>query len=419
MSGHSLFAPSAAERWITCPGSIALHVGGGSSTFADDGTASHTWAAECLYRGCDAEQLLGMDLDLNGATYTMDEDRVGFVQAYLDEVRREAMGGYLLVEQRVDLSEWLGPDQGGTADAIILQPDDGLVVIADLKYGTGEKVYASYPAPTEDDPKARRANKQLGLYALGALKAGRLLDEVLCVRLKIIQPRLFHIDEYDCTIAELMALAHDARIATEDAGLAMTLGADDPEIDQYLHASEKACRWCSAKATCRVLAAKVTEEVRMSFEEIPAGAPLVPQAAPELTEAMNAVPLIELWCRAVRFEVDRRVREGIQVIGSDGLPYKIVEGKQGSNKWIDAEQAEAALIGVLPPEKAYKPQEIITAPAAKKILGKKATKAMWTDVFEPMVTRAPGKPMLALGSDPRPPYSGAADADEFGEILEE
>jgi hypothetical protein len=157
----------------------------------------------------------------------------------------------------------------------------------------------------------------------------------------------------------------------------------------------------------------------MDFDTVAAELPNVPTDSASLERALAAVPLIDQWCKAIYAEVDRRVREGITVIGSDGKPMKIVEGKQGDRAWIDEAQAEAALLGVLPIEKAYKPAAIITAAAAAKILDKKQTKEQWKDVFVPLIKRAPGKPVLALGSDTRPPFSGSAAANEFSDIVEE
>jgi hypothetical protein len=124
--------------------------------------------------------------------------------------------------------------------------------------------------------------------------------------------------------------------------------------------------------------------------------------------------LIEDWCRAVRSELGKLVAEGQEVIGPDGRPFKYVEGRSAGRSWTNAQAAEAALVGQLGP-KAYKPQEVITAPVAAKLLDKKATKALWKDMFEPLIKKAPGKPVLALGSDERPPYSGAALANDFEE----
>lgn len=47
---HAKFSPSSAEKWMTCPGSIAMEEGlpDSSSAFADEGTAAHFLASESL-----------------------------------------------------------------------------------------------------------------------------------------------------------------------------------------------------------------------------------------------------------------------------------------------------------------------------------------------------------------------------------
>lgn len=379
---------------------------GGSSTFADNGTASHEWSAVCLITNEIPLDYLGQEIELNGAAYTMDEERAGFCQMYIDDVRRRAIGGYLYVEHHVDLSEYLGEGQGGTADAIIYDPDLLHLTIEDLKYGTGEKIYA-------------HQNPQLMLYMLGALKDMAMLDhEVEMITGVICQPRLGHIDEYTCTRAELEDFGRRAALAVEHAGKAMVLPTS--EIGPYLSPGEKQCRWCRAKSECPALSKFVSDEVKCDFETIVTEPPpVVPRDTAILSRAYLAVPLIEDWCRAVRAELSKLVSEGTKVIGPDGMPYKFVEGREGSRAWADAEAAEAALLGQLPPDKAYAPAKLITAPQAAKILDKKATKAVWKDVFEPLIKKPPGKPVLALGSDPRTPYAGSAEVAEFNDESED
>ena len=405
MSTHSLFSPSKAHMWMSCPGSTAFPENqeqGGSSTFADDGTVSHLWSADCLLQNTDAGAVEAHTV-LNGKLYTMDETRASFIQQYLDDVRRRAIGGTLFVEYKVDLSKYLGPDQGGTADALIFLPATKTMICEDLKYGTGEKVYA-------------KDNPQLLLYLLGALQDAELLGyEVEQVTGVICQPRLGHIDETTISVAELREFGKKAALAVKHANKAMPLTGRD--LEPFLNPGEKQCRWCRAKAICPQLATFVSNQVRCDFETMDAEpAPVPPRDTVKLATAYSAVPLIEDWCRAVSAEVNRLVTDGVSVIGPDGKPYKFVEGREGARGWSDPVQAESALLGQLGPEKAYQPMKVITAPQAAKLLDKKATKALWTDMFEPLIRKPPGKAILVAGSDPRPPYSGAASADEFEEI---
>jgi hypothetical protein len=378
---------------------------GGSSIFADDGTASHHWSGLCLQQGLDAEFFLEAELQYNDAVYTMDETRASFCQAYIDDVRRRAIGGSLYVEYGIDLSEHLGEGQGGTADVLIYLPETMHLICDDLKYGTGEKVFAK---------SGDNINPQLGLYLLGALKDMELLgNKVEKVTGVICQPRLNHIDEHTITVVELLDFGRKAALAVEHAGKAMI-----KPNPTFLSPGEKQCRWCRAKAVCPALARFVADEVRCEFETIEAGAiPVTPADTTRLSKAKLAVPLIRDWCNAVDAEVSRLVTAGEKVIGPDGLPYKFVQGDEGKRAWSDEVAAEAALLGQLPPEKTYAPRKIITAPQAGKLLDKKKTAQLWEDIFKPLIKRASGKAMLAIGSDSRPPFTGAASLEEFEEDL--
>lgn len=412
MSTHALFSPSAAHRWIECPGSFVYPgntADSESSAYADDGTASHTFAALALESGQDAAYFVGVTTTVNGKTYTMDEERASFIQVYLDLVRQHALGKLLLVEHWVDLSSWLGEGQGGTADAGVL--DTQCVTATDLKYGMGEKVDASYL----DADGIRRPNQQLGLYALGLLVDAALLGySPKKARLIVCQPRLGHIDEFECDVKDLAQLGARAQGAAEVAGRALV--GTVAQALPFMNPGEKTCRWCRAKAECPKLAAYVAEQVRADFETIAATPPVEPDVTDTkaLGKALIAVPLIKNWCAAVEQAAAMAVAAGTEVVGSDGLPMKFVEGKLGNRSWGDPAAAEAALVGQLA-DRAYKPRAIITAPEAGKLLDKTKTKQLWTDIFVPLIHRSPGKPLLALGSDTRPPYTGSACASDFEE----
>lgn len=442
---HSLFAFSASPRWIPCPGSMAYDAntaqGGDGGFYANEGSALHLVASWCLKRKTVAEDYIGEKITIGKDTIEIDAERAEVAQTYVDDVLMRSLGGYLMVEQRLTLEGVEGFDASnyGTGDAVIGIParfsDPAYGVIEDLKGGAGEKVYcweyAKSDSPftmthyVDDEAVEVVPNYQLMMYALAARKDLELLiDELAFMRIVICQPRLNSIQELDVPVAVLDRFALFAADALKRATYAMGIGVKSVEAafavgGQLLTPGDKQCRWCRAVAHCPAAAKRVVQEVGAEFDVIPSHPPVVSVHPSMIAKAMVAIPFIKDWCTAVQVKANEMVAAGAELIGPDSKPYKFVEGDLGDRKWKDPAVAEAALLGVLGPEEAYQPKKILTAPAAAKKLDKKKTKQLWIDQFAPLIDRAPGKPVLALGSDQRPAYSTAAESDEFEDVTSE
>lgn len=383
---------------MACPGSVALTCGlpEQTSDFADEGSVAHELAARCFRYGYPATHWLDEQFCLRegGKQWTFTQDMCDHVQTYVDYVHASAkeLGGEILSEQRVSLERTLGlAEQGGTSDAVILNVATGVVKIIDLKFGRGEKVDASYDG---------KLNPQLGLYALGVLETiTDLFGPVKKVQLAIVQPRLDHISEFEPDLDELGMLGINARNAVVLGTEAMV---GDPA--QYLHASEKACRWCPIKADCPKLRELVAGELASEFEVATTGT---------LSERYEQLELIEQYCTATRAALLDAIKAGRAPVGPDGRPYKLVAGRGGNRTWKDARMAGDVLAGLLGPA-AYEPPTVITPAVADKALnkGRKVKTAMWNDFVAPLVTQPPGKPIIAYGSDERPEYTSATQ-EEF------
>lgn len=437
---HSVFAFSAAPRWMSCAGSMAFP---GNTVEAEDGgwyanqgTAAHTVASEVLKgKGkTDADLYVGETLIVGKDNIEIDQDFANAVQSYVDDVERRALGGYLMVEQQVTLEGVEGFDASnyGTSDAIMALDRRGNLpaygMVEDLKFGQGEKVYA-WTYAQEDSPftmvhyiddEAHEVvpNYQLMMYALAALADIRLLvDDPAFIRIVIHQPRLNSVQELDIPIAVLerfTLFAADALKTAEGAkALSWMKALDSPHL---FKPSDKACRWCKAAAVCPALQKYLQREASDDFEVI-SEVPAVPNDATRIGRLLPRLPLVELWVKAVKAKGAELVAAGIKVLGPDGQPYKFVEGDLGDRKWTNPKAAEELLLAQLG-DAAYV-KKLLTAPAAGKLLDKKKTKNAWNDMFVPLIGRAPGKPVLALGSDTRPPYSVSADADEFDNVSDE
>lgn len=162
---HARLSPSAAARWMNCPGSVALSDGikDSGSDFAAEGTAAHEMA-ERILEGATGTDLIGMKAE-NGIMFTA--EMLTDVLRYVDLVRDlvASTDGKLLVEQKLSIGHLTGEaDAKGTSDCVILAGDE--LIVGDLKFGRGVQVDA------ED-------NYQLMIYALAALEAfGKGIDTV-------------------------------------------------------------------------------------------------------------------------------------------------------------------------------------------------------------------------------------------------
>jgi hypothetical protein len=265
MVDHAKLSPSGAKRWMTCAGSLAMEAGieDKGSEFADEGTAAHFLASECLEGEHDAKFFLGQSIyvgltetawcdpgpGIDGRIFTAGADMCREVQKYIDAVREAAQGGELHVEQRLPIFGGVIPDQFGTSDVVIVFPKK--LKIRDLKYGRGVQVSAE-------------ENEQGMLYALGALDEFDLLGDIEEVEITIDQPRLNHVDSWVCSVEHLRAFEQRA-IAAGKLALAIAEGAT-PNVGAYLAPGPDQCRWCKAKATCPALRDQVLATVAGDFE---------------------------------------------------------------------------------------------------------------------------------------------------------
>jgi hypothetical protein len=257
---HARFSPSSADRWMTCPGSIALtrDCPSTSSFYADEGTAAHTLASRALTYRKPAAFFCGETTQVGQRVFTFDEEMCNFVQLYLDEVGTRIGDGTLMVEQKIEFSQAVGvPGQFGTSDVIVLSADGKRAQIGDLKYGQGVKVYVE-------------ENRQLMTYAIGVLETfDVIMGDVEEVDLFVCQPRLDHLDSWTVSVERLRQHAAEMRLA---AGAAIE-GLHALEITGKVPAelfkpSDKACFFCPAKATCEALRHHVSKLVFDDFETL-------------------------------------------------------------------------------------------------------------------------------------------------------
>ena len=171
MTEHAKLSPSGSKKWFSCPGSLVLEapIPNKSSTYSDDGTAMHHVAALCLTEHWRASKYVGQDIPVNSKNeepryVEFTDEMAELVQGYVDTVRKIGIGHRMLVETRVNFSEFVQiEDQFGTADCIIVDLEQHELGVYDLKTG--------------HTPVTVPGNTQAMFYALGALRT--LLNEAI------------------------------------------------------------------------------------------------------------------------------------------------------------------------------------------------------------------------------------------------
>jgi Protein of unknown function (DUF2800) len=380
---HAKLGPSAAHRWLHCPGSVILEADlvDEGSEFAKEGTAAHALAEWCLREGVDPTEMVGDTME--GVEVTA--DMADHVADYVDYVRgthAETADAVLLVEQRVEFTQWV-PGGFGTSDAIVI--GDGLCHVIDLKFGQGVRVDAY-------------KNEQAMMYALGVWQTFGSLYEIDTFVLHIHQPRLDHVSEFTITVKELLTWADQVVKPAADRATAKT-----PEFNP----GQKTCQWCKARSTCKALAQHNYELTLSKFDDLEA--PLVvPTAhmmsAEEVAALLPKLPLLKSWANDVEEYAQTTLSHGGVIPG-----YKLVEGRS-VRQWEPDEALVARCLAEagLGDDTIYT-KKLISPTQAEKALGRAKAGEIASLVVKPR-----GKPTLAPESDPRPAY-GEGAVDLFNE----
>jgi hypothetical protein len=387
---------------MACPGSIAANQGitDSGSPAAFEGTVAHDIAERALSSGVPVSTSVGREfVDEDTLTMvTVTEDMAAFVQQYVDFVEAEYAKlpdpKILGIETKLRLDAVTGElGARGTADAVLVSTD--ALHIVDLKFGRGEQVDA------EDNP-------QLLIYALAALDDyGIVFDGIRTVKLTIHQPRLNHVSTSEYPIAYVEAFR--ARVQSAVDAVLQPL--------PVRHAGVKQCRWCRAKASCPEFQASVAEEVGFDpadpseFDDVSA---VKDKPDDVLGKSMQAVPLVEMWCKAIRAETERRLLAGTAVAG-----FKLVQGKRGNRVWVDAEDAARMLKSFrLKTEEMFDLKLISPTSAEKLLKTEHIGPRQWTRLV-PLITQSDGQPSVAPEADQRPALSLTAAAEDFSDLTKE
>lgn len=295
---HSILSPSAAHRWIACPGSVSScseladkgYDLNGTTPEADFGTQCHDLAAGWLRKGAPPK--------------TADPEQAELVRLYVETVQEYPHDAHWY-EHPVSLA-WLAPGKGlgvGRLDAAVEHGDT--LTVYDLKSGF-TRVNA-------------RNNPQLLIYAESLIRAKRRLRHIKDVELVIVQPRLPDgVSRWSLSREELTKLAGRLKACAQVA-LAQN---DLPPWLRVYRPSEHACAYCPARGWCR--AVKETGERALAAVD---GGVMCPD---ELADAISKAKLLRAWCDEVTDPAIAALQNGTDVPG-----YTLGKPRLGPRKWTE------------------------------------------------------------------------------------
>lgn len=422
---HALLAPSAAHRWLACPGSVALEdrFPRSSSAAANEGTAAHELGAWALLMAREPSDMLGRVIDINGENHHLkflvagspivDNTRwpvtaemVEAVDTYVSHVR--SLGGARSIEQKLHMSE-IHAELWGTGDALVYIAETKTLHVCDFKYGRGVEVEAE-------------GNPQLLAYASGAITRLSNVGPVETVVMTIVQPRIgppiktWTLPKADLDLAEA-ELARGADRAMEafekyvpDARTPAMQSAMGGWAKAYLAAGEH-CRFCKAGATCSMRAEKALLDAQAEFAAdgamtLPGPADMTPE---RLADLLGKARQIQHWVNAVEEHAHAEATAGRVPPG-----FKLV-AKRATRNWTDEASfiAAAPVMLTIAPAEMYADPKLLSPAQLEKKLPKDER-----DMLSAFVTSASSGTNLVPVDDKRPPSRPSA-ADEFTPVTQD
>lgn len=373
---HARLNASSSHRWMMCPPSVRLseQFADKPSSYAEEGTFLHELCELKLHR-----YLGDMAPDVIEAQYaehrdsefytqeaeTVTDEYIAFCVETIEAVKSSCPDPLIMVEHRLDYSEYV-PEGYGTGDLVIVA--DGVIEVIDFKGGRGVRVDA-------------HRNSQLMLYGLGALLEFDPLYDVHKVRVTIVQPRLSNTSTYEIAADELVCWAEKevrprALLAYEGKG---EFCAGDW------------CRFCKARYTCRK-----RSEYHMQLAERDFRQPDL-LSDEEITDILPIADSLNNWVQDLLAYATQQAVEGKSWPG-----YKLVAGRSNRKYTSEAEVIKAATEAGY--TDIYKTTLLGVGDLEKRLGRKKFNEVLGMYVIKPV-----GAPTLVPDSDPRKPYSSAAE----------
>ena len=346
MSEHALLAPSAAHRWVECPGSAVLAqcYPQEEGPEAREGTAAHWAMQEMLLDRMVAEGLIAE----NGVPLT--REMIEAAEVLVDDVRATVQRATALgdagikVEQRVAIPRihnfhcWGTPDVSGWLPGFTLH-------VWDFKYG--HRVVDAFE------------NWQLMCYVAGLLDAAKeawmhqagVTDERVKVVMTVVQPRAPHregsVRRWAVQGADLRAYFNRLEMSAE---VAMS-PAPPTKAGPW-------CRDCAARRGCETL----TRAAAGVMDDMGGITPLdltPEQAGLELRNLARASEVLNARKAGLEEQVEHMLKAG------KAIPFWRMSQEPGREVWT-APAAQVIAMGAMMEVDLAKPREALTPNQARK-----------------------------------------------------
>jgi hypothetical protein len=352
MSGHAFLAPSAAARWVACPGSALMasrYPEQGDKEAAAEGEAAH-WCAQQIFEGWAPEVLLRDGRTDKGHPVTL--EMIEGAQMLVDDVRDTLapFGAVPIVEKpltvpRVHSACWGTPDV--RAWTVMPAAFDRTLYLWDYKHGHKHvEIFENW---------------QLICYAAGCLSEenanataeGRnaVPESRITVVLRVVQPRSYHRDgpirEWRVNALDLRDYVHRLNMAAMDA--------TQPEPECKPQAD--ACENCNARHACDALQRAAYRGMDLARQA--QASDLTPAAIGlELRYLNDAAALIKARTTGLQAQAEGLIRQGVAV------PHWMMAPAGGRLSWTKS-AAEILALGEMVGVPLAKEAEPITPTQAK------------------------------------------------------
>lgn len=311
---HAILSPSAAHRWLRCPGSASANRDKPyeQNKYALEGTSAHGLLETCLRLHTGPEHFLGTVLQ--AGHMPVDEsmvDNVGFALDYTYAYLANNPGTQIRIEHPVFPGALLGLSEEivwGTPDIQLDNYPKELVTI-DYKHGVGIAV-------------AVRDNPQIKLYHAGGRQHRGKYRSYRSVVVQPRAPRRRPVQEHALTDAELVGwLDTEVRPAVSQA-----LSQDAPRV------AGEWCKYCAASGACPAQLEAAFDKAAKEFGKV-----AKTYSPAQLARYLDMIPMLETAIEDLRGRAISAVHAGEEIPGYEKA------WTQTRRVWKDETEANALL----------------------------------------------------------------------------